>query len=264
MEILISTNMYDIGELYKLNSYLDSYAQVGVEVFPLFHSEKYEEELKNILPRLKSRPIAFHGPYYGAEHSAEKGSIEYKRTMKMAEKTLEYCKLLKAGHFVFHHNNCVVLKGKKEKMIETSCKNFRELEEMFHPFNITVVVENAGVMDRGNMLLDMEEFIELCKKEKYKVLIDIGHANANGWNLNYVINELKDSIVAYHLHNNDGVHDSHCRIHDGTIDFSSFIREAKKLTPNANWIIEYSREISDDKEGIKKDIEELIEIREKN
>ncbi len=260
MAVLISTNMYDVGELGKITSFLYAYDKLGVEVFPLFHSKSYEQELKNILPLLKGRPITFHGPYYGAEHSAKKGSRAYEKTMEMVEKTLEYCKALNAGHFVFHHNNSMVLKDKKEEMLRISRENYRELEAMLSPYNIPVVVENAGVISKGNMLLDMNEFIALCKEENYQVLIDIAHANANGWDLSRVINELKDSIVAYHLHNNDGIHDSHMRIHSGTIDFDAFINEAKTLTPLADWIIEYSPNVSADEDGIKSDIEELMEL----
>ncbi|MFQ8840324.1 MAG: hypothetical protein ACLR8P_04675 [Clostridium fessum] len=62
-----------------------------------------------------------------------------------------------------------------------------------------VVVENAGVLERGNRLFDEQEFIDLCRREQYAVLIDIGHAWANGWSLKRVVNALADQIVAYHL-----------------------------------------------------------------
>ena len=90
-----------------------------------------------------------------------------------------------------------------------------------------MVVENAGVLERGNRLFDEQEFIDLCRREQYAVLIDIGHAWANGWSLKRVVNALADQIVAYHLHNNDGVHDSHQRIHEGTLDFDGFLKTGK-------------------------------------
>ncbi len=71
---------------------------------------------------------------------------------------------------------------------------------------------------------------------------------------------LKEQIVAYHLHNNDGVHDSHLRVHNGTVDFKKFMRDALNLTPSAEFVPEYSEEAADDEEGIKSDIEELISI----
>ncbi len=258
MAILISTNMFHLGELEIIALYLNAYDSVGVEVFPRFHLKAYEEELKSLMPLLQDRPVTFHGPYYEAEHSAGKGSKAYAKTMELVKKTIEYSRLLHAGYFVFHHNNCAVTEDKKEEMIRISCENYREIASVLSPFAIPVVVENAGVISRKNMLFDMDEFIDLCRKENYKVLIDIGHANANGWDISRVIRELKESVVAYHLHNNDGIHDSHRRIYEGTIDFDSFIREAKELTPRADWVIEYSPDVSADEEGIRNDIEELI------
>ena len=73
MALLISTNMYEAGELEKVLFYLDRYeGRLGVELFPMFHEEGYEGLLQKCLPELKKVPVSFHGPYYGAEHSAAK------------------------------------------------------------------------------------------------------------------------------------------------------------------------------------------------
>lgn len=259
MTLFISTNMYKANELNRVLPYLELNENIGVEIFPFFEEEIYEEELKNCINRLEKAVISFHGPYYMAEHSAPKGSEEYKKTMELVRKTLEYSKKLNSRHFVFHHNNCRVDKAKKAEIIDIACQNFREIEKMFAEHNIPLVVENAGVLDRGNMLFDQNEFIDICKRENYKVLIDIGHAKANGWDLLYVIDKLKEQIVAYHLHNNDGIHDSHFRIHNGVLDFEKFIEAVPKITPKAEFIIEYGDEVADDEEGIKKDIMEMLE-----
>ena len=86
----------------------------------------------------------------------------------------------------------------------------------------------------------------------------MGHANANGWDLRKVMEELKDRIQAYHLHNNDGIHDGHQRIHNGTLDFEKFLNDCEELTPGVDFVMEYSVEVADDVEGIKKDIKELL------
>lgn len=250
----------------------------------MFHKPEYEEILQECLPELLKVPISFHGPYYGAEHSIQKPveksygngdseeegctenkkeeglpankAVRYKRTMEMMQKTIEYGRYLKSRYFVYHHNNCHVLPENKEEMIRISCENFRIIEKMAK--NTPVVVENAGVLQRNNMLFDQDEFVELCKRENYKVLIDIGHAHANGWELGKVMEDLKDRIVAYHLHNNDGIHDSHRRIHDGTLDFEKFLSDYKRLTYGADLVLEYSLEVNDDVEGIEEDVEEIL------
>ena len=82
---------------------------------------------------------------------------------------------------------------------------------------------------------------------------------ANGWDLEQTMEALKDQIVAYHLHNNDGVHDSHQRIFHGTLDFPLFLSDYQRLTPNADLVLEYSPNVADDESGIQEDISWLLE-----
>ena len=251
--------MYGPGELYKVLPYIMEYNnRVGVEVFPLFDDAGYKAELDSCLDELKRGAVTFHGPYYGAEHSAAKGTAEYDRTMDMVMTTLDYCRRLNARYFVFHHNNCVVRPEKKREMLETSHENFLLIRRLYAEYGIPAVLENAGVKDRGNMLMDQQEFIEECRSLGCNVLIDIGHAHANGWDLRKTIEALKNQIISYHIHNNDGQHDSHRRIFDGSLDFETFIADVKELTPKASLVLEYSREVSNDEAGIRDDIDWLM------
>lgn len=94
-KILISTNMYKGSEFGQILPYLKRFpGQVGVEVFPMFHEECFEKNLRDAMPLLKEVPVSFHGPYYQAEHSAAEGTVEYARTMELLEKTLSYAKEL--------------------------------------------------------------------------------------------------------------------------------------------------------------------------
>lgn len=73
-KILISTNMYKGSEFGQILPYLKRFSgQVGVEVFPMFHEECFEKNLRDAMPLLKEVPVSFHGPYYQAEHSAAEG-----------------------------------------------------------------------------------------------------------------------------------------------------------------------------------------------
>ena len=83
-KILISTNMYKGSEFGQILPYLKRFpGQVGVEVFPMFHEECFEKNLRDAMPLLKEVPVSFHGPYYQAEHSAAEGTVEYARTMEL-------------------------------------------------------------------------------------------------------------------------------------------------------------------------------------
>lgn len=260
MNILISTNMYQACEFEKVFEITDSFhgSGLGVEIFPMFHEECYEPLIEKYLNKMKEIPISFHGPYYHSEHSAKKGSKEYEETMGYVNKTLLWAEKLNCRYFVFHHNNKTVTPENKKEMLSTATENLKELLPLCAAFGIPVAIENAGVKSHANMLLDEGEFVSVCKELRMPVLIDIGHAHANGWNLRSVMEELQEQIISYHVHNNDGYHDGHCRIFDGTLDMKQFLRDFEELTPNADFVLEYCMEISGDTEGIKEDVRYIL------
>lgn len=262
MGILISTNLYNTQQFEKIFEVLEKAdnPEIGVEIFPIWHEKEFESILKENIGKLKDRSISFHGPYYNAEHSARKGSIAYARTMDYMKKTLEYAQMLESKYIVYHHNNRKVSFKDKIDMIKASNENLMEINNIAKKYNQKIVVENCGVISNDNMLLNEQEFIELCSFIPNDILIDIGHANCNGWNLEKLIKKLKFKITSYHLHNNFGWIDEHNRIYDGSIDFEKFIKVYKRSTPDAELVMEYSRNLNKDLDGIVQDINQLEEL----
>lgn len=260
MSLLISTNMYRASDFQKVFEITDSFpgVNIGVEIFPMFHEDCYDGEMEKSFHKLEQMPVSFHGPYYQTEHSAPKGSAAYEESMKYLTQTLGWAEKMKCRYLVFHHNNCVVLPEQRKKMLENAFENLKEVIVRSFACGIPVAIENAGVKSRENMIFDQQEFIEVCRELKIPVLIDIGHAHANGWKLREVMEALKDQIISYHVHNNDGLQDAHRRIFDGTLDMEGFLRDFEKLTPEADFVLEYSMEVSKDVEGIKSDVQYLL------
>ncbi len=264
MAIFISTNMYHADEFPQVLDYVNAFdRQVGVEVFPLFHDPRFYGILEGCLPDLKGLDLSMHGPYYQAEHSAAPGSEAYERTMNLCRQTEHFTHLLPFHHVVYHHNNCRVHPGEEEGLRAVSCANYEEVRRMFAADLTPVLVENVGVADRGNVLFNQEEFTRLCREKQYPVLIDIGHAHANGWDLLRLMEDLKDQILAYHLHNNDGVHDSHQRIHNGSLDFDRFLDLRNDLAVrtgiDTDLVLEYAHDVIPDRRGIEEDIRFVLE-----
>ena len=240
--VFVNTCVFGIGKLQKVQEYSDCYKdRIGFEVLPMFDLPEFEGKFQEVLPILAEHPIRFHGPVFGAEHSAKRGSDAYEETMVHIRKTLPYARELESKHLVMHLNNCVVKSDQKDEMVRNALENYKELQELFGAFDCPIYVENTGTIAQGNMLLDQAEFTDLCRQEKFDVLIDIGHANANGWNLKRLILDLKDQIRAFHMHNNDGVHDQHRRLYDGTLDFDAFRSLIDEELPEAVRVIEYTR-----------------------
>ncbi|MDQ0203352.1 sugar phosphate isomerase/epimerase family protein [Pectinatus haikarae] len=256
MAIYISTNLYEPQQLQNIFALLKKMSlPIGIELFPEWQSEIFCKMLNMYYDEFKKHPITLHGPYYGTEHSRAEGTEEYARAMVYFKKTFELSRELKARHIVYHHNNCRIDIGQKQELITVSEKNLAKLRREAVKFKAKIVVENAGVLAHKNMLFDQDEFIEMAERVPEKILLDIGHAHANGWNIKYIIERLSDKIIAYHVHNNDGYEDKHDRIFHGTLDFADFINCYKKYTPNADIVVEYGKQCAVDSEGIAEDID---------
>ena len=259
--IFINTCVFGVPKLPMVGEYIRQYpGRVGFEILPMFDLPEFEPVFETVLSEFKTCPISFHGPVYGAEHSAPRGSAEYEETMWHVRKTAAYAKLLCSSHFTMHLNNCIVEEGRKQTMLQNALENYKELADIFGAFGCRIFLENTGTKANKNMLLDQQEFTELCISKGFEVLIDIGHAHANGWDLPGLIRSLKGQIRAYHLHNNDGVRDQHNRLHEGTLDINSLMEVISLETPEAEWIIEYIRQ-EQEGNGLKQDIKELMEKR---
>ncbi len=248
--LYISTNMFNENDFTNVYEYVDD--EVGIEIFPYLNKPFYEWILVKEMGILKNIPTSFHGPYYGIEHSEKKGTVQYEYSMMQMKKCLQLAESLGSKYVVYHHNNKPI--DNPEIMLFHARENLYEINELSKIHHVPVVVENAGIKAKHNMLFEEEDFIRECKRIPNQVLVDIGHANCNGWNLDRVIKELAYKICAYHIHNNDGTGDLHNRIYQGSLDFRHFLELALYYTPHADMTLEYSQLIAYDVTGIKDDI----------
>ena len=72
-------------------------------------------------------------------------------------------------------------------------------------------------------------------------LLDIGHANMNGWNIPEVIRTLGNRLLGLHLHDNLGVGDDHLPVGQGSIQWAPiWAAAAESCTDACHWILEYA------------------------
>jgi putative sugar phosphate isomerase/epimerase len=252
--IYISTNMYKPESVMSVTKILDHFSkdEVGIELFIFNNSEDFIREVNENIDRLKEYSITFHGPYLQTDHSAPKGSDLYNRTIELYKQSLEFDKALKPKYIVFHTNNKII--EEKQEMIKNAFKNLDEIKGWS---KTPLVIENAGV--GKNSLFDEEEFIKAIQNREENTLIDIGHVKANGWDLENVIENLKDKIVSYHIHTNDGKHDQHLSVSEDYDELKSFVKLYKKYTPNADLVLEYNSTYEGKESLVVEDVKELLE-----
>ncbi len=205
----------------------------------MFDLPGWEENLKRNLPMLMQGPLMFHEPVWGVEHTAPPPTPGWEESMVQLKLTRKYADLLHPSSMVVHLNNCPVPDGARDRMLKSALERLDELRDLFP--DVPLWLENTGTAADGTILLDQADFSELCLVQRQDVLIDVGHANANGWDIPRLLEDLKDRIRGFHIHNNDGVHDQHRRLCDGTIDFHRLLPLIHRKVPAAILVIEYTR-----------------------
>lgn len=214
--------------------------------------EEYTKKMLKILNEYKFESISFHGPFRKcnmadlSSNSWEKTLYSYTESFKMASK-------YNPKFMVLHTNE-----GIPSKIIDDNLKieilnQVANIVNEGKKYGIDVVIENVGI--RENMVFSQNEYEEFILKNKYKCLIDIGHAYLNEWNIESLIKKLKNNILGFHFHNNDGLYDRHDPISSGKIDYSKIIKLVKENVPTGVIVLEY--DFSKDKNILLKDWKEL-------
>lgn len=238
MNIYIDTCVLPRSQLETGRVYRERFGtSLGFELLMMFDLKDFEENLKQNLSLFEEGPLLFHEPVWGVEHTAPRGSAAWEEGMYHLRLTKKYAEILHPSAMVCHLNNGPVPPGEKHILLQTALENMEEMRDMFP--GVRLLTENAGMRAEGTQLLDQQEFTDLCRSRRMPVLIDVGHANANGWDLETLILDLADLIGGFHLHNNDGVRDLHGRLREGTLDIASLVSLIQRAALNVPRVIEY-------------------------
>lgn len=220
--------------------------------------KEYTEKMLYILENYKFDSISFHGPFRRC-NLAVLTEESWNDTLKSYEESFKIVAKYNPKFMVLHSNEWIpdnnITSLLKEKILEKISK----LVTLGKKYNINVVVENVGI--RQTMVYGQEEYEEIILKNNYKSLIDIGHAFVNSWDIENLIKKLKNNILGYHFHNNDGNFDQHQPISKGKINYFEILKWVKEYTPDATIVLEY--DFSEDENEVIKDskkLEAIIEI----
>lgn len=204
----------------------------NIEFFIEPYDEKHSKKLNKILENYSIENLSFHGPYRYFKLTVPEE--KWKEALEDFEKAIDITRKYRGEFLVLHTNE--VLEEKVDKNIIE--RRIEEIVKKAKEKSVKIAVENVGISK--NMLYNQEEYIEFIKKYKFYSLIDIGHALLNNWNVENLIGALKDEIIGYHLHNNDGERDMHQSVFNGKFDLKKILKYVHEKTPDANLVLEYS------------------------
>ena len=258
MSIFIDTCVLPRAHMESGRIYRERFGpSLGFELLMMFDLKDFEGNLKQNLDLFSSGPLLFHEPVWGVEHTSPRGSAAWEEGLRHLRLTQKYAGILRPPAMVFHLNNGQVPPEKKDIMLQNALRSMKETQDMFP--DVTLLTENTGILTEGTQLLNQQEFTSLCLSLKLPVLIDVGHANANGWDLKKLVRDLSKLIGGFHLHNNDGIRDRHDRLRDGTLDFATLIPFLDLEAPDVPRVIEYTRPAFHG-EPLAEDIEFLMKL----
>lgn len=203
----------------------------GIEFFYEFGKNYYwNEELEY----WGDRDLSIHGPCV-AVNLAAPDNVDYDHIFG---KTFAYAKKCGAEFVVVHTNE---LWSDDKKAIQAMViKRLDDIMLLAKKYGIKMVIENVGLRTKNSVLFDWHEFIDLFERfPQAGALLDVGHANVNGWDIPATVRALGNRLVACHVHDNDGSGDDHLPVGQGNVDWSAYFEAVKECAPEAVQVMEY-------------------------
>ena len=249
-----------------------SFANMGAELSMFSRTSKHPYFMEELLSKkalFEDFDISFHGPYFEVEATSPLDSEAHRIMIEAYRDAFELYNAFSAESIVMHTNQKIKLSEDNTQLQNNAIETIKEIGEMARAKGVNLLVENVGNRFTGNVLFPYEEFIGLFDRipEHIGCLIDVGHAFHNGWDVVELVERLGSRIKAYHLHNNDGEHDTQRLMftegqYYSVEDWKKLFIAMEKYSPNASWILEYAPGEQISEESVAEDVRKLLALRE--
>jgi sugar phosphate isomerase/epimerase len=197
----------------------------GIEIVitePFFPQTQsfYSDKIKKIADFCMNRDVSVHLPFYDLNlGSIDRNISEY--SLRSMVQGIDIASSLGAKIAVAHLGyNVLSSKSSTAKWFERFAAMKCELEKYATDKGVTVVWENTYEKD-------MSLFDEMIKVHPdTKLCLDIGHCNCFAeFSAIEFLERYKERVIHIHLHDNDGIEDSHLAPGKGNIDFTPIMEK---------------------------------------
>ena len=122
----------------------------------------------------------------------------------------------------------------EEKAVEKAKRSLSAIDRISSEYGVRIAVEN---MPAFPFMLGRtaEELNELIGTTNLGFCLDIGHANTTD-QIDELIKAFGDRLINVHIHDNNGEHDEHLTLGEGSIDFKKVLDQLKGYS--GNYVIE--------------------------
>lgn len=217
---------------------------LGIEIFYEWGGEKYWDIiLENAYKEGRTGAFSIHAPYQG-------DIVE----MSLTENEQALFDYLRQPFDLYHKYNgtgyVVHMNGPyaQAPTPEEKADRLKRVEDRLAKMNdicksegVNMLVENLAFGPIGKTLCTQEDFLAIfAHNPELKCIVDTGHAVLGDIDIFEVQKALGSRLMAYHMHDNNGVTDGHQRICTGVIDWDHFFEGASRYTPEADFVMEYN------------------------
>lgn len=126
---------------------------------------------------------------------------------------------------------------------------FKEASKQASEHGVEIAVENRLENGYGALPKDLSELLKEVNNDCFGICLDVGHANVNKLDPSSFVESLGESLVATHIHDNNGLEDQHLPPLMGNIDWNKLVNAFLKIGYRKPLILEvheYSRLDLDD------------------
>lgn len=214
--------------------------KVGVEVFSFTYSKEELPDLAKRIEKWRGHPLTFHGPMRNVEVTSARNSVEWQLLFENYARAFVFAARFGATSMVVHTHERNITKAEKPALQDQCLNNLLALASMSSKEGIALRVENVSLPHKGEPLFDEDEYIRLFDHmPNVQALIDIGHVHVTNWSLKNLLEKLKGRIGGFHLHNNDGLDDSHNWLDEGTMDIDNALSLINEHAEFHDMVLEY-------------------------
>ncbi|MHA1929867.1 MAG: sugar phosphate isomerase/epimerase family protein [Candidatus Thorarchaeota archaeon] len=184
------------------------------------------DHIREVLEKYHMKPTV-HGPLDDVNLSSLKEPIR-RASVDLYKESIDFAVEVKASILVIHAGVCPV---DQLVRLEDARNRFHasllELASYGKENQIMIGLENKqkGV-DREIVLYTKEHIDYIIEYRDYSVgaVLDFGHANTVGSNMSEYIAGFGNQLLEVHLHDNDGLSDSHLSLGQGSLDIACIIQ----------------------------------------
>lgn len=181
-----------------------------------------------------------YGVYFNQAHapfpsSKEKDEEYNKKAFKAIVRAMEICNILEIGVVIVHPTD---ISNKQEKK-QYNLDFYNRLLPYCEKYNVKVALENMWGYDSVAKKIipnvcstaeELAEYVDALDSKYFTVCLDLGHCGLVGEDAANMIRVLgHDRLTSLHVHDNDGVNDSHTAPFFGVMDWNSITRALAEI-----------------------------------